>query len=326
MIIGSIIENNSNETRTALTPDVVKKLTASGHTVYIQKNIGLKSFFDNQSYSFVKAKFLPPDEIYKKSDILLQIIPPKTEYLKSLSTHQIIISNFQNFDFKSHLINSHIIRLEQVPRISVAQSIDILSSQSTIRGYYASIYCLSHSPIIAQQLISASTSIKPAQALILGASIAGLQAAATFKRNGCAVTILDINKNNKDLASSVGASLKTAFSSNEIQEILKNINFIVGCAHLSNAQSAPIISSNDLQFMPHGGTIVDTTPNNIEYKTSNKYHFYRNLYFERLCPKTASILWSNNMLNLINTITTDTSSINLNIPYINSMILKPQPN
>ena len=318
MIIGSIIEENISETRTALTPDVAKKLISSGHKVYIQKDLGLKSFFANQLYSNVK--FLSPEEIYKKADILLQISPPSTKYLNLLSNKQILISNFQNFNFKSHLLKPIVIRLENVPRTSVAQSIDILSSQATIRGYVASIYCLAHSPIISQQLMTASTSTKPAHALILGASVTGLQASATFKRNGCIVTILDINENNKDLALSVGATLKTPTTSNDLQELLKKTNFIVGCASSQNKKAPPIISYKELQHLPKGSVIVDTTLNNIELKKSNNYFFYRNLHLEQLCPQSASILWSNNMLNLINAIYPSNSTYNLEIPYIKNMI------
>ena len=323
MIIGSIIENNQTETRTALTPDVVQKLTSAGHSVIIEKNLGLKSFFDNKSYKYAGAIFELPNKIYKQADILLQIAPPKLEYLHKLSQKQILISNFKNFDFQSSNFPSTIIRLEKVPRTSVAQSIDILSSQSSIKGYMASIYCLSKSPIISPQLITAATATKPAQALILGASTTGLQAAATFKRNGCIVTILDINKNNSSLAASVGASLKTTSTKEELYNILSNINFIVGCAS-SNTSTPQIISPSDLKALPLGSVIVDTTPQNISIrqktKTTINYHFYRNLNIEQLCPKTSSVFWANNMLNLISLISPKTTTINLNIPYLKPML------
>lgn len=329
MIIGSIVENNQYETRTALTPDVVQKLTSLGHTVIIEKNLGIKSFFSNKSYKEKGATFLLPSEILKRADILLQINPPLPKYLKFLTSKQLLISNFQNFNFQTTPINSTSILLEKLPRISVAQSIDILSSQSTVRGYIASIYCLAHSPLISPQLMTASTSTKPARALVLGASTTGLQSASTFKRNGCIVTILDINKENKSLASSVGASLEIASTKSSLYNLLSQTNFIVGSAS-SHTNTPQIISKQDLKVLPQGCVIVDTTSQNISLsaskKTTQNYIFYRNQNIERLCPQTSSTFWSHNMLNLISLISPNINSINLNIPYLTPMIKNPNSN
>ncbi len=329
MIIGSIIENNKTETRTALTPDVVQKLTSIGHKVIIEKDLGLKSFFDNKSYKNSKAIFLSPSQIYKKADILLQISPPSKKYLQLLSQKQILISNFNNYNFTASHKFPTIIRLEKVPRTSVAQSIDVLSSQSSVRGYISAIYCLSKSPIISPQLMTASTSVKPANALILGASTTGLQAAATFKRNGCIVNILDINKDNSPLATSVGANLLIPSNKDELHQILHKTNFVVGCA-TPNTHTPQIISKPDLKYLPFGSVIVDTTSQNIAIPSSQKstinYHFYRNLNIEQLCPKTSSIFWANNMLNLILLITPNIFSIDLNIPYLQPMLYQKENN
>ena len=79
MIIGSIKEHNKNETRTALTPDVVKKLTTQGHTILLEKSIGKKSFFFDEEYISAGAKFTSIEKIYQNSNIILQIYPPQKE-------------------------------------------------------------------------------------------------------------------------------------------------------------------------------------------------------------------------------------------------------
>ena len=113
MIIGSILEKDLNETRTPLTPDVVKKLTQSGHTIFIEQNLGQKSFFDNQAYIQNGAIVKDPTYIYQKADILLQISPPLDKYLKLLNQKQILIADFSNFT--NTQLNATFIRLEKVP-------------------------------------------------------------------------------------------------------------------------------------------------------------------------------------------------------------------
>lgn len=316
MIIGSILETDINETRTPLTPDVVQKLTSLGHTVLIEKNLGLKSFFKNETYEQKGAIFTPPSKIYQTAELLLQISPPSPTYLSLLTNKQILIADFTNFNFEP--LNITFIRLENVPRTSVAQSIDILSSQDTIKGYASAIYALSHLPTIAPLLMTSSTTLKPAKALILGASITGLQASNVLKRNGCDVTILDINKENHDLAKSVGATLKTPSSQEELQELIKDKNIIIGA--INNKNSPQIISPNLYSYINEDTIIVDTSSNNINLNSFSNLNFYRNTNIERLHPKSASILWANNMLNLIELLTSNTKTPNLNHPIISPML------
>ena len=315
MIIGSILEKDLNETRTPLTPDVVKKLTQSGHTIFIEQNLGQKSFFDNQAYIQNGAIVKDPTYIYQKADILLQISPPLDKYLKLLNQKQILIADFSNFT--NTQLNATFIRLEKVPRTSVAQSIDVLSSQDTIKGYAAAIYALHQLSIIAPLLITASTTLKPAKALIIGASITGLQSANVLKRNGCDVTILDKDDNNQDLAKSVGGTLKTASNTNELKNIIKDKNIIIGA--INSNKSPTIIPSSFSSIITPNSIIIDTSPNNINITPSPTFNFYRNLNLERLHTTSASILWANNMLNLINLISPTPNLIDLNIPFLTSM-------
>ena len=319
MIIGAIKEHFKEETRTPLTPLVVKVLIKLGHTVLIEKDIGKKSNFSNQEYSLYGAKFSTPKEIYQNSDILLQIIPPQNHLINSLNKNQILISDFSIFDFSKISSLATFIRLEKVPRTSIAQSIDILSTQHTIRGYSSGIYSLYQSNHIAPQLFTASTSIPQAKALIIGASITGLQASSTLKRNGVDVTIADINEHVKELAYSVGANF---INSKDIVSNIENKNFIISAVG-SFANSPKIISLNQLKNIKTNTLIIDTTSNNIDINRNflhTKYFtFYRNIYFERLFPNSASILWSNNILNLIKTIITN-NKLDLSLDYIKPMI------
>lgn len=330
MLIGSIKEQDFAETRVSLTPAIVKKLTNSGHSVMLEKDFGLKAGFSDSDYLTAGAEIIEnPDNIYMKSQIILQILPPAQEKLELLTNGQVIAADFRNYTFTYIPQDLNIIRLELVPRTSIAQSIDILSAQNTVRGYMGALYALYHSPRIAPQLMTAAASIKAAATLIIGTSVTGLQAASVFKRQGCRVTIVDINEKSKELAQSVGADFAMAPNKEELSNLLTDKNFILSAAATPNGNSPQVITSDQLDVTANGAVIVDTTTHNIgiDSNTNNNrhYHFYRNIYLERLAPDTASVLWANNMYNLISLIVKEKNQIDLSLNYIAPMVYTPRP-
>ncbi|MCM1322687.1 MAG: hypothetical protein NC218_00700 [Acetobacter sp.] len=330
MLIGSIKEHNDAETRVALTPTVVQKLIDNGHSVLLEQEYGIKAGFTDKDYQDVGAYITSnTTNIYSKSQIILQILPPTQEMLALLTNQQTVAADFRNFIFTYIPKDLNIIRLELVPRTSIAQSIDILSAQNTIRGYMGALYALYHSPRIAPQLMTAAASIKAATALIIGTSVTGLQAASVFKRQGCRVTIVDINEKSKELAQSVGAEFAMAPNKEELNKLLTNKNFILAAAATPNGNSPQVITAEQLEYTANGAVIVDSTTQNIGLsENQNKdlhYHFYRNLYLERLAPESASTLWANNMYNLISLITTENNNIDLSLNYIAPMVYTPRP-
>lgn len=330
MLIGSIKEQSNIETRVSLTPTVVKRLTNDGHSVILEKEYGIKAGFSDQDYINAGANLTEnTNNIYTNSQIILQILPPTQEKLELLTNGQTIAADFRNFVFTYIPKDINIIRLELVPRTSIAQSIDILSAQNTIRGYMGALYTLYHSPRIAPQLMTAAASIKAATALIIGTSVTGLQAASVFKRQGCRVTIVDINEKSKELAKSVGAEFAMADNKEELNELLQDKNFILSAAATPNGNAPQVITEEQLNNLANNAVIVDTTLQNIgienDIKNTAHYHFYRNLYFERLAPDTASVLWANNMYNLITLITKEKNQIDLSLNYISPMVYTPRP-
>ncbi|MBO5038363.1 MAG: hypothetical protein J6C85_02750 [Alphaproteobacteria bacterium] len=330
MLIGSIKEQDSAETRVSLTPDVVKQLIADGHSVMLEKGYGLKAGFADKDYLNAKASLIEnPDIIYKKSQIILQVLPPLQQKIELLTDKQTLIADFRNFIFTYIPKDLNIIRLELVPRTSIAQSIDILSAQNTIRGYMGALYALYHSPRIAPQLMTAAASIKAATTLIIGTSVTGLQAATVFKRQGCRVTIVDINEKSKELAQSVGADFAMADNKEELTKLLTGKNFILSAAATPNGNSPQVMTTEQLDVLANGAVVTDTTTQNIGIKDNfaknPHYHFHRNLYFERLAPDTASVLWANNMYNLISLISKENNQIDLSLNYIAPMVYTPRP-
>lgn len=191
------------------------------------------------------------------------------------------------------------------------------------------ISALYHSPRIAPQLMTAAASIKQATALIIGTSVTGLQASTIFKRQGAKVTIIDINEKNKELAQSVGAEFAMAENKEELTNILYNKNFILSAAASPNGNAPQIITKDQLDVVAKGAVIIDTTTQNIGVKEESvktlQYNFYRNLYFERLAPQTASTLWANNMYNLLNLIITPNNTLDLSLNYVAPMVYTPRP-
>ncbi len=330
MIIGSIKEQESAETRVAITPSIAQKFISDGHSVILEKQYGEKSGFADKEYLNAGVHISENiQEIYSKAQIILQILPPEQNNLELLTNGQTIAADFRHFTLTFIPKDLNIIRLELVPRTSIAQSIDILSAQSTIRGYMGALYALYHSPRIAPQLMTAAASIKAANALIIGTSVAGLQAASVFKRQGCRVTIVDINEKSKELAKSVGADFAMAANKEELNALLADKNFVLSAAATANGNSPQVITEEQLIHLTNGAVIVDTTAQNIgimENLAENlHYHFYRNLYMERLAPQTASILWANNMYNLISLIHNQKGYIDLSLNYISPMVYTPRP-
>ncbi len=326
MIIGSIKEQNLKETRIALTPSVTKKLTEMGHSILLEKNFGTELSYHDKEYILSGAKIIKSQqEIYKKCQTILQIEPPTNTLLQTLTNKQLLIADFRNFDLSNLYNNNRIIRLEKVLRTATAQNIDILSSQDTVRGYTAAICALYLSPYVAPQMMTAATTTKALNALVIGAGITGLQAALTLKRAGCRVTIADINEKNEDLAKSVGAKFVINHSLEDTQLLLAQQNIIITSAPSHNKKNI-IIKKTQLQNISPNTVVIDTTPYNVEISDKNTlpFRFYRNPHFEREKPITASELWANNMLNLITLIGKTTDFATLNKTHLHSMIY-PQP-
>jgi NAD/NADP transhydrogenase alpha subunit len=314
MIIGSLKEQSKDETRISLTPEVTQKLIAKGHAVLLEKGYGKTLYISDTAYLNTGAKVLETtDEILSKSEIIIQINPQQIQP-KQLKTCKLIIADFT--DSHTNFAPVKELHLELVPRISVAQPIDILSAQSIVKGYMAAIYALYHAKRIAPQLITGATTIKPIKALVIGAGTTGLEIAAFLKKSGCKVTIADIREEAKNLAASVGAEFSLT-SSTDIATILSDKNIIISTV---NAKS--IITDKDLSSTITHAVVIDTTKQSINLtKTPTDFHFCRNTHFERLAPLTASDLFAHNILNLINIILPKPNTLDLSADYIKPILI-----
>jgi H+-translocating NAD(P) transhydrogenase subunit alpha len=209
MKIGIIKEKTEHETRVALSPETAKAFTGLGCEVLLEKDAGTAAGFSNDSYQGATLQS-DPTAILKEADIILKVQAPTPAELAALKPGSILIGMFSNATLKTDIItyakqNISTFSMEFLPRISRAQAMDVLSSQSNLSGYKAVIDAVSLLGKVVPMMTTAAGSIKPAKVLVLGAGVAGLQAIATAKRLGAVVSAFDVRPDAKEQVQSLGA-------------------------------------------------------------------------------------------------------------------------
>jgi len=208
MQIGILKE--TDDKRVSIIPDSVKILIDAKNDVCVEKSAGGTAFFSDEDYQDKGAEIVTRDEVLKKSDLIISISPIDKGEIGKIKKSAIYISSFQPFvDEKITDILSDAgitaLSLDMIPRITLAQSMDILSSMASISGYKAVLMAASHLPKYFPMLTTAAGSIPPSKILILGAGVAGLQAIATARRLGAMVEAFDTRLAAKEEVQSLGA-------------------------------------------------------------------------------------------------------------------------
>jgi NAD(P) transhydrogenase subunit alpha len=211
MRIGIPAEVTPGETRVAATPETVKKLSQAGrHTVLVQSGAGAAANYPDSEYRAAGATIVPgaPD-VYGQAEIILKVVGPEPSELPLLRRGTILaaqLSSYANGDLEA-LARTGVtaFRLESVPRITRAQSMDVLSSQANVAGYKAVIVAADLYDRYMPMLMTAAGTVKAARVLVLGAGVAGLQAIATAKRLGAVVEAFDVRPAVKEQVESLGA-------------------------------------------------------------------------------------------------------------------------
>jgi NAD(P) transhydrogenase subunit alpha len=204
-------ETKFKENRVAITPDVAKELVNKGFKLVMEKNAGQSSYFSDEMYTNVGVTLLEnSNNGYENADVVLKVNVPEIEEIKLMKKGSILIS----FVFAAtvpQIIEAAaeqgitIFSMDAIPRISRAQKMDALSSQSNLAGYKTVILAADALGKIFPMLMTAAGTIKPARVLIMGAGVAGLQAIATAKRLGAIVEVSDIRPETKEQVQSLGA-------------------------------------------------------------------------------------------------------------------------
>jgi NAD(P) transhydrogenase subunit alpha len=207
--IGALVERASGETRVSLVPEVADKLAAAGARVLLERGAGVNAQFPDAGYK--KAEWADSaDVVLAQADVLLTVQPPTLETIGKLKAGAVVIGFMQAHArpeevkaMRERRITSF--AMEFVPRISRAQSMDALSSQAAVAGYKAVLIAASTLDRFLPMLTTAAGTIRPAQVLIVGVGVAGLQAIATARRLGAIVEAYDVRSATKEQVKSLGA-------------------------------------------------------------------------------------------------------------------------
>ena len=333
MQIGILKE--TNDKRVSIVPDSVKLLVSSNNDVLVEKSAGASAFFSDDEYKENGAKALSRDEVLKQSDLIISISPVSKEELKKMKKSAVYISSFQPFvdsTITKILGDAGItaLSLDMIPRITLAQTMDILSSMASISGYKAVILAASYLPKYFPMLTTAAGSIPPAKILVLGAGVAGLQAIATAKRLGAVVEAFDTRLAAKEEVASLGAKFvevegakddKAAGGyaveqTEEYKKKQKNLiaehaaksDVIISTALLRGKPAPVLITEEMVKMMKPGSVIVDLaaiTGGNCELTKLNEVvdkHKVTIIGLKDLSatvPLHASQLYSKNIMNYL---------------------------
>ncbi len=204
-------ESAAGERRVALVPEAVKRLVASGFVVAVERGAGLAAGFSDEAYLEAGAAMLDRDELYADAATVVRVAPPGAEEVEALEPGTILIGFLNPLGDPAaieRLTAQGVIAfaMESIPRITRAQAMDALSSQSTVAGYKAVVLAADRLPRLFPLLMTAAGTVAPAKLLVLGAGVAGLQAIATARRLGAVVSAFDTRPVVQEQVESLGAT------------------------------------------------------------------------------------------------------------------------
>ena len=336
MIVGSIKEDVNLEKRVSVTPETAKNIIALGLSVNLEKNYAVHLGIEDKQYEETGVKFHSSSkEVINNSSLILKVNCPTVEQTKTLKEKTILVGIFnpsKNQDKLKEISkkNINVFSLELLPRISRAQSMDVLSSQSNLAGYRAVIESIYEFEKAIPMMMTAAGTVPAAKVLIIGAGVAGLQAIATAKRLGAIVSATDVRVASKEQVESLGGkflmveqeeSLETTGGyAKEASEEFKKKQFdllkeamikndIVICTALIPGRPAPRILNEELiKLMKPGSIIYDLAAEqggNAAYSEADKINTINGIKIIGIknlmnkLPSTASSLYAKNLFSFV---------------------------
>jgi len=362
MIIGSNLENQEIEKRIAITPEIVKKYISLGFEINLIHNYGAHIGFQDSNYEKLGAKIIFDEkDLINNSDIIIQMRLPNDNYLSLIKENQTIIGSLDihvNKEKLKNLLNKkiNIFSLDLLPRITRAQSMDILSSQANLAGYKAVVESFANFEKAIPMMMTAAGTVPAAKVLVVGAGVAGLQAIATAKRMGAIVFATDVRMASKEQVESLGGKFLTVEGSENLEteggyakeasddfkkkqeellkDTLRKIDIVI-CTALIPGKKAPlIIKENMINNMQPGSLIYDlaasqggntafTEADKVIDKNGVKIMGEKNILNK--LPVSASNLYAKNLFNFIsNLYDKENKKININMEdeIINNTLIK----
>ena len=284
-------ETIHDETRVAATPQSVKELIKAGYEVNIETGAGTSSFISDDDFKNAGANIVnSTNELFKDSDIIIKVAAPTSDEIELMPKNSILVSFFQptiELEKVKSISNKNITGLSMhlVPRTTLAQKMDALSSQANIAGYKAVLMGSSHMNVYMPLLMTAAGTIRPAKVLILGAGVAGLQAIATAKRLGAQVEAFDVRPEVKEQVESLGAKFVEVSSESDdgvgeggyaketsdeykqkqqelIKEHISKADMVVTTALIPGRKAPILIGKDVVELMKPGSVIMDLAAEN----------------------------------------------------------------
>ncbi|KWV90499.1 NAD(P) transhydrogenase subunit alpha [Erythrobacter sp. YT30] len=210
MKIAILKERSAGETRVAATPETVKKFAGLGNELFVEKGAGLTASITDEAYTEAGASVGTAESTVKDADIVLGVQAPEVELLKGAKSGAMIAALFDPFQ-KGDLVKEYAkagfeaLSMEFMPRITRAQSMDVLSSQSNLAGYKAVLAAADTYGRAFPMMMTAAGTVQAAKCFIMGVGVAGLQAIATARRLGAQVSATDVRSATKEQIESLGA-------------------------------------------------------------------------------------------------------------------------
>ncbi|ABB74454.1 Re/Si-specific NAD(P)(+) transhydrogenase subunit alpha [Nitrosospira multiformis] len=354
MHIGIPAETRGGETRVAATPETVKKFTAKGlHVVLVQSGAGAGASIADEEYQAAGASIVTdPGELYGQSQIVLKVRAPEASELALMRKDAVLVGLLSPHQAEGiEVLAAHGITafsMEKLPRISRAQSMDVLSSQANIAGYKAVIMAANIYQKFFPMLMTAAGTVKAARVLVLGAGVAGLQAIATAKRLGAVIEAFDVRPAAKEQVESLGAKfVEVALSDEEkaqaetaggyaremsedykrrqgelVHQRASAADIIITTALIPGRPAPVLIREETVQAMKPGSVIVDLAVEaggNCPLSELNKVvvkhgvHLVGIANLPGLVAADSSALYARNLMNFVNLmLDAKTGELNIN--------------
>ena len=322
-------ETDPRETRVALIPDDIKKLTGMGFSFKVVRGAGLKSGFPDDEYEKAGAVLIDDEKQGYDSEIVLRILKPQSaDGLKPDTLHLSYLDPFNEKALLKEFAEKGIqaVSLEMIPRTTLAQKMDVQSSQTSLAGYVAVVNAAARLPKILPMMVTPSGTINPARVFIIGVGVAGLQAIATAKRLGARVDAFDTRPVVEEQVKSLGASFvkidlgemgqtdqgyakeltpEQIKKQQEAQaKVCERSNIVITTAKVFGRKAPRLIGKDVIDRMQPGSIIVDmavSTGGNVEGSklfeevvTDNGVIIMSGDFLERQVPYDASKMLSGN--------------------------------
>jgi NAD(P) transhydrogenase subunit alpha len=347
MTIG-ILKETKGENRVSMLPESIATLVKMNVALLVETGAGLTSFASDAEYELAGARIESKAKVIAGADVLIKIQPPTPEEIALMKDGQVImavLNPYFNTDLVKALAAKNItgFSMDVVPRTSRAQAMDILSSMATVAGYKAVLTAANTLPKFFPMFMTAAGTIKPANMLILGAGVAGLQAIATSRKLGAVVYVFDVRAAVKEEVVGLGGKFvevegalddKAAggyaveqteeFKARQAQAIHDQAvkSDVVICTAQIPGRKAPLLLKKEtVEAMKPGSVIIDlaaSTGGNCELTMDNETIIHNgvkiigNSQFPTDMPTDASRMYGKNMINFLKLIITKEGALNLN--------------